>query len=145
MPYAVPPGVLDPALYRRLVRQAKKRYRVWPSAYASGWVAAEYKKAGGKYRKGTKSHTACSLQRWYKERWVNVCARDKKGNPPPCGRKTAKPGADKKYPYCRPLVRVTKDTPATVAEIGAKKAAAMCKKKRKEGIPKKGKPRRVSR
>ena len=142
MPYAVPPAVLDPALYRRLVRQAKKRYRVWPSAYASGWIAAEYKKAGGRYRKGTKDS---ELQRWSKERWVNVCKRDKKGNRPPCGRKAASPDADNKYPYCRPLVRVNKDTPATVAEIGPKKAAQMCKRKRKKGLPAKGKPRRVSR
>lgn len=37
------------ALYNRVVAEAKRKYKVWPSAYASGWVVREYKKRGGRY------------------------------------------------------------------------------------------------
>jgi hypothetical protein len=39
-------------LYNQKKALAKKKFDVWPSAYASAWVVKEYKKAGGKY-KGT--------------------------------------------------------------------------------------------
>jgi hypothetical protein len=38
------------ALYKRVKAEAKKKYKVWPSAYASGWLTKEYKKRGGKYK-----------------------------------------------------------------------------------------------
>jgi hypothetical protein len=38
------------ALYNRVKAEAKKKYKVWPSAYASGWLTKEYKKRGGKYK-----------------------------------------------------------------------------------------------
>lgn len=37
------------ALYNRVKAEAKRKYKVWPSAYASGWLVQEYKKRGGKY------------------------------------------------------------------------------------------------
>ena len=30
--------------------EAKKKYKVWPSAYASGWLTKTYKARGGKYK-----------------------------------------------------------------------------------------------
>ena len=39
------------ALYNRVKTEAKKKYTVWPSAYASAYVVKEYKKRGGKYKK----------------------------------------------------------------------------------------------
>lgn len=38
------------ALYSRVKTAAKKKFKVWPSAYASGWLTQEYKKRGGKYK-----------------------------------------------------------------------------------------------
>ena len=32
--------------------QAKKKFKVYPSAYANGWAAKMYKKAGGGWKKG---------------------------------------------------------------------------------------------
>ena len=29
---------------------AKKKFKVYPSAYANGWLVREYKKRGGKYK-----------------------------------------------------------------------------------------------
>jgi hypothetical protein len=42
---------INKQLYSRVKFQAKKKFKVWPSAYASGWLVKKYKKLGGKYRK----------------------------------------------------------------------------------------------
>ena len=33
-------------------QQQKKRFAVYPSAYANAWLVREYKKRGGRYRRG---------------------------------------------------------------------------------------------
>lgn len=38
------------ALYARVKAEAKRKFAVFPSAYASGWLVREYKRRGGKYR-----------------------------------------------------------------------------------------------
>jgi len=45
----------DPELYARVKAQAKKKFDVYPSAYANAWLVREYKKRGGKYRTGKKT------------------------------------------------------------------------------------------
>ena len=45
----VPPGVRDRHLWLRQRAKVKKRVDVWPSAYASGQVVQEYKRAGGRF------------------------------------------------------------------------------------------------
>ena len=42
-------------LYNQKKALAKKKFDVWPSAYASAWLTKEYKKAGGKYSGSTKN------------------------------------------------------------------------------------------
>ena len=37
------------ALYARVKAEAKRKFDVWPSAYASAWLTREYKKRGGTY------------------------------------------------------------------------------------------------
>lgn len=37
-------------LYARVKAEAKRRFKVYPSAYANGWLVKEYKKRGGKYQ-----------------------------------------------------------------------------------------------
>ena len=36
-------------LYQQVIREAKKKFDVYPSAYANGWVVQEYKRRGGTY------------------------------------------------------------------------------------------------
>ena len=36
-------------LYARVIAAAKKKFKVYPSAYANGWVVQEYKRRGGTY------------------------------------------------------------------------------------------------
>jgi hypothetical protein len=37
------------ALYARVKAEAKKKFDVYPSAYANAWLVREYKKRGGTY------------------------------------------------------------------------------------------------
>ena len=39
----------NPALYSRVKSAAKKKFKVYPSAYANAWLVREYKKRGGGY------------------------------------------------------------------------------------------------
>lgn len=109
-------------LYDQVVADAKKRFKVWPSAYASGWVVRRYKELGGTYQAIQKQHT--TLDRWFRQEWVNVCELPKII---PCGRSKA---SIKDYPYCRPLKRITKDTPKTARELTPSEIAKRCEKKK---------------
>ena len=40
----------NPSLYSRVKSEAKRKFKVFPSAYASGYIVREYKKRGGGYR-----------------------------------------------------------------------------------------------
>ena len=42
----------DPSKWEYWKSQAKKKFDVYPSAYANGWAAKKYKAAGGGWRKG---------------------------------------------------------------------------------------------
>jgi hypothetical protein len=44
------PKPTNPQLWREAKAAAKRKFAVWPSAYASGWAAAYYKRKGGKWR-----------------------------------------------------------------------------------------------
>ena len=41
-------------LYARVKAQTKRKFAVYPSAYANGWLVKTYKAKGGKYRTGSK-------------------------------------------------------------------------------------------
>lgn len=45
----------NPELYARVKAQAKKKFDVYPSAYANAWLVREYKKRGGGYKTGRKT------------------------------------------------------------------------------------------
>lgn len=79
-----------------------------------------------------------SLRRWFKEEWKDV--RTGKA----CGRKSAKGGSKRPYPYCRPSKRVNSKTPKTTGEMSA--AEKRSKVREKASKPNAGgKPDRVSR
>ncbi len=40
----------NPALYSKVKAEAKRKFKVWPSAYGSGWLVKEYKRRGGTYK-----------------------------------------------------------------------------------------------
>ena len=80
------------------------------------------------------------LNRWFKEKWVDVSRKDPKtGKHPPCGRSKAKKSS-KGYPKCRPSVKVSSKTPKTSGSMstGQKRAATKRKRAKKQGVG--GKP-----
>lgn len=133
----------NPKLYAAVKKEAKKKFKVWPSAYASAWLVKTYKSRGGKYRKGSKSRkksrrkgskskrksrkksrkskkrkksrkskrksrkksrkrkNKSGLDRWFAEKWIDVCTGK------PCGRSKS---SSRKYPYCRPKYRINSNT-----------------------------------
>lgn len=116
------PQPSDQVLYDRVKKQAKRKFKAWPSAYASSWLAKEYKRQGGTY-KGRKSEKM-GTSRWHKEKWVDVCQKGW----PACGRKSAKKGS---YPTCRPTVKVSQNTPKLAQKFTKKELARFCSQKRR--------------
>ena len=47
------PVPTNPTLYARVKAEGKRRFKVYPSAYANGWLVRTYKARGGRYRMGT--------------------------------------------------------------------------------------------
>jgi len=114
-------------LYKTVKEEAKKKFKVWPSAYASGWMVREYKKRGGGFLGGDKKKDV-DLHRWFLEEWINVCELPKIV---PCGR----PKSDlANYPYCRPRKRISAETPTTASELSARDIKARCDKKRRRPL-----------
>ena len=43
------PTPKNPSLYARVKAEAKRKFKVYPSAYANAWLVRTYKKRGGTY------------------------------------------------------------------------------------------------
>ncbi len=80
-----------------------------------------------------------NLNRWFKEKWVDVSRKKKDGTHPPCGRSKANKSS-KGYPKCRPSVKVSSKTPKTSGSMseGQKRSATKRKRAKKQGVG--GKP-----
>lgn len=118
----------DPVEYAKAVALVKGRVARWPSAYASGMVVVEYKRAMA--AKGLPAYTedvkrrSTRLLRWFREEWIDVRTGQ------PCG---AAPGKGAYYPLCRPSKRVSKATPVTASELTAAQKKHMMDVKNKAG------------
>ena len=93
-------------LYKLVVKDAKSKFKTWPSAYSSMWVQKTYQERGGEYFK-----KETGLKDWVKERWVQVLPLLQDGKIIVCG------DSNKVTKACRPIVRVNKDTPITIQEL----------------------------
>ena len=62
---------VNKALYARVKAEAKRKFKVYPSAYANAWLVREYKKRGGTYRTESK--------RGKKKWWINPLVQRKLG------------------------------------------------------------------
>ena len=119
-------------LYKKVISEAKKKFKVWPSAYASAWVVKEYKRRGGSYS-GKKSQKS-GISRWMAEKWINVCKLPKKVA---CGRpKLSEKNWKKRYPYCRPSKKITSKTPRLASTLSKSQIKKLCKSKRKSPMRK---------
>ena len=74
------------------------------------------------------------LNRWFKEKWVDISRKDKSGKHPECGRDDADKGA---YPKCRPSKKVSKETPTVSKSLSKrdKKKAVNIKRRKESSSP----------
>jgi hypothetical protein len=126
------PTPADPVLYAQVTREAKNKFDVWPSIYASSWVVREYKKRGGRYMNPLEG-----LDKWFAEKWVDLGRSiDSKGHVKKwvvCGRPKAGEGS---YPKCVPLAKAKKMTPAErLSAVRRKRVAESAAPKRKGRKP----------
>jgi hypothetical protein len=130
-------------LYEKVKKEAKARFKTWPSLYGSAWLSKEYKKRGGSYSDGSKKSKSPTkrspkrsptkatkgVNRWFREEWIQVLPYVTSGKKVPCG-------SGKNTKACRPLKRITDETPITIKELikihGKTKLATMARKKMKD-------------
>ena len=120
----------DPELWAESIREAKKKFRVYPSAYANAWAARRYKAKGGGWRSATKD-----LREWFAEEWVDISRPKDGGGYEACGRPTQGMTQDEyrsAYPKCLPKARAMKLTEA--------QRLRLIRRKRRSGLPEDGAP-----
>lgn len=94
----------DEALHSRAVSAAKAKFKVWPSAYASGYVVQQYKQMykkkhgslSGAFKSDEQELHADDLEQWFKEKWVRIGANGEILGP--CGGREEKEGKPKCLP-----------------------------------------------
>ncbi len=122
-------SITNPKLYNEVMREARLKFKRFPSIYASSWIVREYKKRGGKYI-GSKNKEKTGLKRWYKEQWIQVIPYLKNGEKIICG------SNNKDGKACRPLIRKGKNTPITLEELkkiySSNKLISLARKKEKD-------------
>ena len=124
---------------------AKRKFDVYPSAYANMYASAVCSgkiKPGGKKKKKKKKtggiiqlKSGGGLRKWVSEKWVDIGAPKKDGKFQPCGRKNAKT-SKRKYPKCVPLAKAKQMT------AGQRASAVKRKRSKAQGVG--GKPTFVS-
>jgi hypothetical protein len=123
----------DSALWGRAIAEAKKRFRVYPSAYANGWAAKWYKEHGGKWQKESDKSTTKDLRKWFKEEWVDLSKPIRKDGKivgyEKCGRNDTSKGG---YPKCMPK--------AKAMALSDEERTRLVDRKRQAGMPENGKP-----
>ena len=130
------PRPSNPKLYARVKAMAKRKFKVFPSAYASAWLVKEYKRRGGRYAGGGPSRSKTrrksrsgGISRWMAEKWIDVCQLPRRV---PCGRSRANAKASgRRYPYCRPTRRVSRQTPKLASQLSRAEIRRRCSRKRR--------------
>ena len=117
---------------------AKRKFDVYPSAYANMYASAvcsgKVKPGGKKKKKTIKKKTGGGLRKWVGEKLVDIGAPKKNGKFQPCGRKNAKT-SKRKYPKCVPLAKAKR------MSASQKTSAVKRKRAKKQGVG--GKPTMV--
>jgi phage-related protein (TIGR01555 family) len=97
----------DKELHSRAVSAAKAKFKVWPSAYASGYVVQQYKQMykkkhgslSGAFKSDEGELHADDLDKWFKEKWVRIGANGEILGP--CGAREEKEGKPKCLPQAK--------------------------------------------
>jgi hypothetical protein len=123
-------------IYKKAIEMANDKYGEKSSIYRSSYIVKMYKELGGNKSLKKKKKNDDGLNRWFAEDWIQVSPFLEKGQKIECGGKRV---SDRVGKSCRPLYRITKDTPITIPElleIYTKKAIIKIAKE-KERSPKK--------
>ena len=122
----IPNNVKNPALYKRARKIADESYGKKTSAYKNMFLVKKYKELGGSYS-GEK--TDKGVNRWNKEKWIQVTPFLESGKKIACGFGEGGKG-------CRPSKRIDKQTPTTIQELvkkhGKKPLLRLAKEKKKD-------------
>lgn len=94
-------------IYEKSLKKANEVYGTKSSAYRSAYIVKTYKELGGKIDSNT-----TNLERWFKEKWIQVVPYLESGKIVECGNKTKSLGK-----ACRPLKRISKKSPITIKEL----------------------------
>jgi len=109
----------DKALHAQAVASAKRKFSVWPSAYASGYVVQQYKRL---YKKKHGSMSGAfrgdDLGKWFNESWVRITSTGKIAGP--CGGRSSEEGK----PKCLPKAKAQSLTTEQRKRLVARKRAA---------------------
>jgi len=97
----------DKTLHSQAVSTAKAKFKVWPSAYASGYVVQQYKQAykkkhgslSGAFKNDEGEINADDLEQWFNEKWVRIGANGEILGP--CGARAEKEGKPKCLPQAK--------------------------------------------
>lgn len=117
-------------LYKKVLKEASKKFKSPSGVYRSAWIVREYLKRGGTYsdatdkRKVSKrkpSSRSPGLRRWFREDWVDITTGKS------CGSRERR----ELYPVCRPRKRISKSTPKTISEISKRSLRKAIKEKQK--------------
>jgi len=98
--------------------KAKRKFRVFPSAYASGYIVRCREKGAENFDTKSEQNSQIEesifklekergLKGWFDRNqgkgWID-CKASKKGHLVPCGRQKTGKGAERAYPACRPTL-----------------------------------------
>lgn len=115
-------------LYKKILKEASKKFKSPSGIYRSAWIVREYLKRGGTYKTKSKpKSTSPGLRRWFREEWIDISTGKS------CGRKSARSQSSHslRYPVCRPTKRISKSTPKTVSEISKRSLRKAIREKQK--------------
>jgi len=114
------PEPRDKLLYEKIKNEITSKYK--PSAYRSGMIVKNYKKAYEAKHKSKDAYIGkkegSNLKRWFQEKWTN---------------QRGLVGYQQKGDVYRPSVIVTKDTPITFGELSKKEIEKAMKEKKTTG------------
>jgi hypothetical protein len=97
----------DKSLHGQAVAAAKAKFKVWPSAYASGYVVQHYKdlyrrkhgSLSGAFRSDGQDVAEDDLAEWFKEQWVRLTSSGEIAGP--CGGRSEGEGKPKCLPKAK--------------------------------------------
>ena len=118
----------ESSIYKKVKKEADAKFKNH-GIYKSAWIVREYKERGGTF-KGKKPSKKQGLQRWFEEDWMRI-GKDGKATKKPCGRSQEEMEDKVRKGLCRPVKRITKETPKTAKELGKKELKDRYKRKKK--------------